>query len=110
MKTLVANPPVVLPALCWRALKQCLNAPGWATTPRDYRVAGNLDGDDRIQVSDEPSKDRAEEEKELSVVFSKKEFEVIGKALDFFVTRGALSPNKWTVRLLTTFEVEGMTD
>jgi hypothetical protein len=108
------NKKVTMPALSWKILKELLNAPGWASTPRDIVVAGRIDGTDFFKLpplpnAKDPSKPMTPEqdkkycEKELTFELMDKQCEVIKKCLQHFVGQKQLAPGKYGLALIEQF-------
>jgi hypothetical protein len=111
------NRKITLPAVSWKIIKELLNAPGWASTPRDITVAGRIDYTDFFKLpplpnAKDPSKpitpeqDRKWCDKEIEFELMDKQVEVIKKCLTHFIGQKNVNPSKYALKLVEAFVPE----
>lgn len=105
------NRKVKLPAIAWKMIRDLLNAPGWATTPKDIFVAGKMDDEGTIGLPHEPEKLTSETDEAwcstpVEIEISENQREAIKKCLLAHVSRGAIGANKWSWMALREFAPE----
>jgi hypothetical protein len=107
---------ITLPTISWQMLTEVLGTPRWATTLKQYFIAGRMDEEGRIAIPKYPTQpvtpdiDLAWKQASFAFEFSAKEIEVIKVCIKFYIGQGAFPANQYAMALLLAFEVEPSSD
>ena len=98
---------ITLPNFSWKTLNDLITGIPWATTPKEFLIAGRIDVDGKIKLPDAPTPLTPEwKNQETTLEFSKPEVEVCAKCLQVLAPKGILFVNKYSHALFKAFEIK----